>query len=77
MQTSGKLYHPPGFYIDVYQDAVIRTLGVVFQNINVYNYDKGKFMKWVNFRLYVMLQKVRKELNEPFIQSQYSKTIII
>ncbi|WP_424094519.1 hypothetical protein [Moorena producens] len=73
LQISGKLYHPPGFSIDVYQDAVIRTLGFVFQNINVYNPDKGKFMKWVNFRLYVMLQEVRKELNEPFIQSQYNK----
>ncbi|NEO81721.1 hypothetical protein [Moorena sp. SIO4G3] len=73
LQISGKLYHPPGFSIDVYQDAVIRTLGFVFQNINVYNPDKGKFLKWVNFRLYVMLQEVRKELNEPFIQSQYNK----
>ncbi|NEO43640.1 MAG: hypothetical protein F6K55_05675 [Moorea sp. SIO4A3] len=77
IKLSGKLYHRGQFSPEVYDDAVNRTLYYVYQNLNHYNREKGKFINWVNFRLNKMLQKAQQDLNDPFIQAQSGKIVRI
>ncbi len=77
IKLSGKLYHRGQFSPDVYDDAVNRTLYYVYQNLNHYNREKGKFINWVNFRLNKMLQKAQQDLTDPFIQAQTGKIVRI
>ncbi|GAB4385505.1 MAG: hypothetical protein Kow00121_50510 [Elainellaceae cyanobacterium] len=71
LQLSGKLYRPPygQFALDVYDDAVTRTLLFVHQNLNAYDPYRGKFLSWVNYRLKMTLLDVRQELKDPLIQA--------
>jgi len=49
----------------------------VYQNLNHYNREKGKFINWVNYRLNKMLQKAQQDLTDPFIQAQSGKIVRI
>lgn len=77
IKLSGKLYHRGKFSPEVYDDAVNRTLYYVYQNLNHYNREKGKFLAWVNYRLNKMLQKAQQDITDPFIQAQSGKIVRI
>ncbi|NET83787.1 MAG: hypothetical protein F6J94_18235 [Moorea sp. SIO1F2] len=77
IKLSGKLCHRGQFSSEVYDDAVNRTLYYVYQNLNHYNREKGKFIAWVNYRFDKMLQKAQQDLNDPFIQAQSGKIVRI
>ncbi|WP_293073912.1 hypothetical protein [Moorena sp. SIO4A5] len=77
IKLSGKLYHRGKFSPEVYDDAVNLTLYYVYQNLNHYNREKGKFIAWVNYRLNKMLQKAQQDLTDPFIQAQSGKIVRI
>ena len=77
LKLSGKLCHRGKFSPSVYDDAVNRTLYYVYQNLNHYNREKGKFIAWVNYRLDKMLKKAQQDLTDPFIQAQSGKIVRI
>ncbi|NEO79661.1 hypothetical protein [Moorena sp. SIO4G3] len=77
LKLSGKLCHRGKFSREVYDDAVNRTFYYVYQNLNHYNREKGKFLAWVNYRLDKMLKKAQQDLNDPFIQAQSGKIVRI
>lgn len=75
IRRSGKLSHQYQSAVDIYEDAVTRTLFWVCQNINTYNPSKGKFIAWVNYRLDMMLREIQQEVKDPLIQSIEGKVI--
>ena len=75
IRISGKLLSQGNYPTDIYQDAVNRTLLFVAQNIDAYNWSKGEFMAWVNYRFSRLLKETHSELKDPLIQSLNSLLI--
>lgn len=75
---SGRLCRPhrekflPQIYELLYEEAVVKTLAYVCQNIDQYDAKRGqnqKFMNWVNFRLDRLVIESRREFSEPMVQN--------
>ena len=75
---SGRLCRPhrekflPKIYELLYEEAVVKTLAYVCQNIDQYDANRGqnqKFMNWVNFRLDRLVIESRREFSEPMVQN--------
>ncbi len=63
------------YSLDIYHDAVNRTLYWVVTHLEEYDPKQGKFMGWVNYRLQKYLWEVKQETVEPFIQKNYAQII--
>ena len=72
ISLSGKLYcyntagFADGFYELLYEEAVNKTLLYVVEKIDNFDFTKGKFMTWVNYRLNRNLYEVRREFEDPY-----------
>ena len=75
IRLSGKLLNRGNYPLDIYEDALNRTLLFVAQNLDTYNPNKGEFMAWVNYRFSRLLQETQSELKDTLIRSQNSLLI--
>lgn len=72
---SDKLLHKAKIYDDVYEEAKNELWIWLYQNINTYNPNRGKFTAWLNFRFDMILRNVHIAKSDPFIQKINGKII--
>jgi len=72
---SDKLLHKANIYHDVYEEAKNELWIWLYQNINTYNPNKGKFTAWLNFRFDMILRNTRVAKSDPFMQKINGKII--
>jgi hypothetical protein len=75
LKDSGRLRGRGQYPVDVYEDAVNRTLCWVALHIDRYDERQGRFLAWVNYRLNVLLKEAYAETLEPLVRAEYGQII--
>jgi hypothetical protein len=75
LRFSGRLRGRGQYPVDVYDDAVNRTLCWVAFHIDQFNPEQGDFFSWVNYRLDILLREAKAETLDPLVKAQYAQII--
>ncbi len=75
LRFSDRLRGRGHYPVDVYDDAVNRTLCWVAFHIDQFNPEQGDFLSWVNYRLDILLREAKAETLDPLVRAQYAQII--
>lgn len=75
LRSSGRLRGRGHYPVDIYDDAVNRTLCWVAFHIDQFNPEQGDILSWVNYRLDILLRKAKAETLDPLVRAQYGQII--
>ncbi|NCR15343.1 MAG: hypothetical protein GPJ24_22315 [Microcystis aeruginosa SX13-11] len=75
LRLSGRLRGRGHYSVEVYEDAVNRTLCWVAFHLDQFDPDRGSFPAWVNYRLDILLREAYAETLDPLVRAQKQQLI--